>query len=341
MRKILKNLKAARLVAGVTAVLALSGVTVLASETGGIRVTIDGAYVNFDVTHPQIISDRVMVPMRDIFEALGAEIRWDEAAQAVTAQTEGGDIILLTIGRDIIYINDRPETMDTVPQIVDGRTLVPVRFVAQATGMGVRWDEASRTVVVTSEAGPPAAAEPYETATAPTWREAYAEILHILRDDLLFEGQEWYSGNYFALHDIDGSGAPELITGIATEESELIFNIYTFRDNRLIELEHPGGTRVVVPSDNSAEIIIVTRGGGTGRAELNYHERFRIDGGRLVSTGVAARRVMDWDNFDERWEWLADNAPATADEIRSLFVGEGLDIMNPTQANIQRVVLEQ
>jgi len=114
-----------------------------------IAVTIDGTQVQFDVS-PQIIDGRTMVPMRAIFEALGATVEWEGAVQMVTAITAKGDVIQLAIGSNAIILNGSLTAMDTVPMLIDGRTMVPARFVAEAMGMHVNWDEGVDEVVITS-----------------------------------------------------------------------------------------------------------------------------------------------------------------------------------------------
>lgn len=103
-----------------------------------IKVAIDGEYVEFDV-QPQLINNRTMVPLRAIFEALGAEVDWDESTQTVIAMKD--DItVTATIGNTKMYIDDEERIMDVAPMLLNGRTLVPVRFVAEAFECDVDWD---------------------------------------------------------------------------------------------------------------------------------------------------------------------------------------------------------
>ena len=117
--------------------------------SGPVHVTIDDEAQTFEVA-PKIINDRVMVPMRAIFEALGASVRWEAYTQTTVATAPNGDIVTFAIGEYRIYVNDIPYSIDTPPQIVGDRMLVQARVVAQAMGMYVYWDEASRTVVIES-----------------------------------------------------------------------------------------------------------------------------------------------------------------------------------------------
>ena len=114
-----------------------------------IKVAIDGEYVEFDVP-PQLINDRTMVPLRAIFEALGAEVDWENDTQTVTAAKDGVTIIS-TIGSTKMYIDDMEMIMDVAPVLIEGRTLVPVRFVAEAFECDVFWSDIDNTVYIKTE----------------------------------------------------------------------------------------------------------------------------------------------------------------------------------------------
>ncbi len=119
-----------------------------------IKLTIDskeiiknGVASELDVP-AQIINSRTMVPLRAIFEALGATVEWDDATRTVTSEKDGTKVEL-TIGDANIYVDGIATELDVPAQIVDNRTLVPARAVAEAYGCEVGWDEATRTVTIT------------------------------------------------------------------------------------------------------------------------------------------------------------------------------------------------
>jgi hypothetical protein len=116
-----------------------------------VTVSVAGEQLSFD-TEPQIINSRVMVPMRRIFEALGAEVSWDAATKTVTGKYGSTDI-KLPIGSNIAYIGKEEITLDSPACIVNGRTLVPVRFVAESMGSNVQWEQSSKSVSI-SKANP-------------------------------------------------------------------------------------------------------------------------------------------------------------------------------------------
>lgn len=111
------------------------------------RVMVNGKILdNLDV-EPRRVNDRLLVPMRAIFEALGAEVFWDEATETVTG-VRNGTTVVLKIGSSSATVNGREISIDTEPVIENGRTLVPVRFVAESLGAAVNWDEESKTAVI-------------------------------------------------------------------------------------------------------------------------------------------------------------------------------------------------
>mgnify|MGYP003733309921 CR=1 FL=1 len=99
-------------------------------------------------TVPYIKNSRSYVPMRYLAQMLGAEIVWSEADQTVTLTKEGETTVVLTIGSSTYTVNGESKTMDVAPEIVNDRSFLPARFVAEAFGAQVGWDEATQTVII-------------------------------------------------------------------------------------------------------------------------------------------------------------------------------------------------
>ena len=119
-----------------------------------ITVFVDRVQVNFD-QQPVIKDDRTLVPMRRIFEALDAQVYWDEPSQSVTA-VHGTDVILFQIGKAELYKNGKlAYTMPVPAQIINDRTLVPLRAVAESLGCDVAWDGIEYIVDITSAGSAP------------------------------------------------------------------------------------------------------------------------------------------------------------------------------------------
>lgn len=111
-----------------------------------ITVTVDGEAVVFDA-QPEMVNERTMVPMRAIFEKLGAEVSWDQPTQTVTAVTEDKTVVA-TVGEMSMYVNGEEKVMDVAPYIKEERTYVPARFVSEALDCKVDWDQENYTVII-------------------------------------------------------------------------------------------------------------------------------------------------------------------------------------------------
>jgi hypothetical protein len=114
----------------------------------GVQVFVDGDAVFFDQP-PVITGGRVLVPLRGVFERLGAFVQWNPGTNVVTA-LRGDTEVRLTIGSRQAFVNARPVMLDVPPTVIAGRTLVPLRFVSEAMGARVDWNAATNTVVIFS-----------------------------------------------------------------------------------------------------------------------------------------------------------------------------------------------
>jgi len=118
-----------------------------------IQVLVDGQPVTFDQP-PLIIGGRVLVPLRGVFERLGASVQWDPQSSTVIAVRDQTRVELRIGSRDA-SVSGRPILLDVPPMIVQARTLIPLRFVSEAMGARVDWDSSTRTVFITSPTGTP------------------------------------------------------------------------------------------------------------------------------------------------------------------------------------------
>lgn len=119
------------------------------------RVILDGKELTFDVP-PVIENGRTLVPLRVIFEGLGAGVQWDDSARSVVA-TKGDTVISLTVGSPVAAKNGTFVSIEVPPEIIDGRVLVPLRFVSEALDCSVSWDSTTSIVTVTSTSSQPPA----------------------------------------------------------------------------------------------------------------------------------------------------------------------------------------
>ena len=134
-------------------ILALLSVSVHA-ETMEVKVKVN----NVDVVSPvpaQIVNDRTMLPMRSIFERIGAKVTWMESEKIIFA-TKGSFLITMQIDNNIMSVqqveNDEiiKIVLETPPFIINGSTLVPVRAVAESLGCSVKWDPQTYTVDIST-----------------------------------------------------------------------------------------------------------------------------------------------------------------------------------------------
>lgn len=120
-----------------------------AAQAQDISVFVDGNRLN---QSPLMVGGRTLVPLRGIFEALGATVVWEGATRTVRAQ-RGQTSIELTLGNPMASVNGQPVTLDVPAQSVGGLTMVPLRFIGEALGADVDWRPATRTILITSAGG--------------------------------------------------------------------------------------------------------------------------------------------------------------------------------------------
>ncbi len=111
-----------------------------------ISIVFNGEKVYTDVS-PVIINGRTLVPARSVFEKAGATVFWDDALRRVTVVSKE-HIINLVIDKTLASVNGTDKLLDTPPLIINGRTLVPVRFISEALGFDVQWDDKNRAVLI-------------------------------------------------------------------------------------------------------------------------------------------------------------------------------------------------
>jgi hypothetical protein len=115
-----------------------------------IHVYVNGTLVPMDVA-PKFVDGRYLVQMRPLFEALGAaDPTWDQSTQTII-DTMGSTKIKMTIGSTTAYINGNPHTLAAPPQLDNGHTLIPARFVSEAFGYNINYDAADKQLDITSK----------------------------------------------------------------------------------------------------------------------------------------------------------------------------------------------
>lgn len=109
--------------------------------------TVNGETKSNDVA-PVIVNDRTMLPIRFVAEAMGATVLWDDETRTVTV-TLGNITVTLVVGESVATVNGEEKELDSPSFIENDRTYLPVRFVMEALGLDVSWDEITRQVTIT------------------------------------------------------------------------------------------------------------------------------------------------------------------------------------------------
>lgn len=113
--------------------------TVIKMQIGNNVVSVDDKKINNDVA-PVIVNDRTLVPIRIVTETLGGDVEWNDSTKTVTLNIDG-KTITMTIGVEL-------EGYGVAPEIINDRTYVPIRFVAEELGAVVNWNEETQEVVI-------------------------------------------------------------------------------------------------------------------------------------------------------------------------------------------------
>ncbi|MCW3058916.1 MAG: copper amine oxidase-like protein [Capsulimonas sp.] len=122
----------------------------VAATADPIRVNVNGTPVNFSGMTPMQTNGSVLVPLRGVFEAMGASVSYNADSKTINA-TKGSSYVVLPLGSTSATVNGVTQTLSQPARAVNGTTLVPLRFVAQALGANVDWQAASSTVQIQTQ----------------------------------------------------------------------------------------------------------------------------------------------------------------------------------------------
>lgn len=135
-----------KFIAIVTIFIMLFSVSVFADTV--INVNLDGKIIVFD-EYPIIENGRTLVPLRKIFEELGATVSWDSSSKTAVSQ-KNGTTVRVQIDNTDMYVNNALKKLDVSAKLINGRTFVPARAIAEAYGCSVAWDEKNAVVTIKS-----------------------------------------------------------------------------------------------------------------------------------------------------------------------------------------------
>lgn len=140
-----------------------------AGETGvPLTVHVDGRYVATDVD-PYVSNGRTYLPLRAAAESMGAAVTWDNNTRSATVSKDG-IVIRCTVGSTVFTVNGVSRYNDAAPQIVGGRTMLPIRPIAEALGGSLAWDGYTASVTIdTPAADAPAPSLPSDVPYQVRW----------------------------------------------------------------------------------------------------------------------------------------------------------------------------
>ena len=127
------------------------------SKTTIITLTIDSPYINVNGisqkidaqgSKPIINNGRTLLSIRTLIESLGGQVEWDAKEKKISIYLNGHSIILW-IGKTTAIVDGSKATLDVAPEIINGRTYLPLRFVSENLGCTVEWDGTTKTITIT------------------------------------------------------------------------------------------------------------------------------------------------------------------------------------------------
>ncbi len=145
LKKVLTTVLAA---AGISALFAVTAM----AENDVVSVTVDNSPVEFD-QNPVIVEGHTLVPVRAVFEKAGAEVDWDQPTQTATIKKEGY-VVTIKYGDSVMYKNGEAVELEQPADVINNRTMIPVRAIAEAMDFAVTWD-GHHSLILISTTGKP------------------------------------------------------------------------------------------------------------------------------------------------------------------------------------------
>ncbi|HWP98097.1 MAG TPA: copper amine oxidase N-terminal domain-containing protein [Syntrophomonadaceae bacterium] len=284
----------------ILAVMMLTLICVPAQAEETPTVFLDGQVLSFDVP-PMIIDGRTMVPLRGIFEAMGAKVSWDADTNTATGEKDGIKVIV-PVGSIFPTINGVAKTLDVPAQIVNGRTLAPLRFVGEAFGGSVSWNADTQTVNISSSVP----LSPFEYATYTNARFDYSMP---------------YPNIFDASMESDNGDGVTMETAGGLHKLK-IWGAYNSNQSTAKNLLAEANKRVSnISSQNSDEVSyhIEYLGGGDGQ-ELVFSEHAFLEGDKIIGFTLTYP-IQDRDKFVDVPSYIISGlmCPITQDTIDKDF----------------------
>lgn len=253
-----------------------------------VSIYIDGNYQSYS-TLAKVEKGRTMVPFRGIFEALEASVQYNPSTQTIDAK-RGTTHIWLKTGSTAAKVNGQPVTLDAPAKIVNGRTIVPLRFIAESLKAKVEWDAVNQSVYISSDATQPQRPIQDEYSTA-----------RITSGEIVFSGQKYstYQQARAAMTSQDiGIGFKRVVTN---SKNERVFQaerlIYT-KGEAVGYSPFNGDTTIIYDSPQFRKQLTYTQAGREMRI-LEQHEHYykvqvadTVGYTKRVQTGIVPRTLV-------------------------------------------------
>ena len=219
--------------------LIITGGSEPANAQSNIQVKVDGSYLSMDVP-PAAVNGRVLVPLRAIFEALGAQVDYQNG---VISSSKGNDIVVLYLGQKYMKVNDQTVSLDVAPAVINSRTLVPIRAISDAYSCTVNWDGGKKTVFISTngqDETPPAQIDgAYYPNTNITNYGNFSNSATLVKTGAL----GYVSGNYYTYTDPMVSYSNDYNYWQQKATSSLIWDyVYALVDEGYLITDHYGET---------------------------------------------------------------------------------------------------
>lgn len=227
-----------KLISTILCTLALSATTAIAESDVVVSLQINnpimqinGVQTEIDEgrgTTPVITTEgRTLVPIRAIIEAFGGSVGWDGDTQTVSLNMTD-NTVSLTINSKTAYLNNIPHTIDAAPAIINGRTMLPIRFIAESFNLGVAWDGNLQTVYIIRDSFSDAEYDALMSIVPPYSGEANTEINNNVP---YFKDYEIIGGSFEYYSELDELGRCDVCIAsvsqntMPTEERESISSV--------------------------------------------------------------------------------------------------------------------
>lgn len=117
-------------------------------NASAINLYVDSVKLEPEVP-PTVVDGHTLVPLRAIFDALGASLEWDNSTQTATGR-RADNVVSIQISSPTAYVNGEAKALEAPAQILGGSTMVPARFVAEALDCIVKWDAATDGIYIST-----------------------------------------------------------------------------------------------------------------------------------------------------------------------------------------------